>query len=358
MPTPSVTRSTDGESPPAPEELRLALRAASLYYLDGLTQAEVAQRLGVSRPTAGRLVARARAQGLVRIEVSVPDALRDDLHADLERALEERFGLAEAAVVGVRVDDTGPVEHAASFAALGRAAAALVTRRIRPTDTLGFTWGPETVAVAQALPAGVATCSTIVQLDGSITTSAYQTGTEYVLGRCAEQLRAQPLRLPTPLYADASTVSSMKADSLISQTLDAGRRADMMIFGVGSVSTSTTLFEGSFLDTAMLDDLDARGAVGEIGGRFFHADGSSVSGDLVDRTMCVPLDDIRSCPTTVLVTGGRSKHRAALGALRGGLATMLVCDVACAQYLLDPASLLDSEHRADTSPPQDEAAPK
>ena len=55
-----------------PEDLRLALRAATLYYLDGMTQAEVATRLGVSRPTAGRLIARAKAKGLVRIEVVVP----------------------------------------------------------------------------------------------------------------------------------------------------------------------------------------------------------------------------------------------------------------------------------------------
>ena len=48
-----------------PEDLRLALRAATLYYLDGLTQAEIASRLGVSRPTAGRLVARAKANGMV-----------------------------------------------------------------------------------------------------------------------------------------------------------------------------------------------------------------------------------------------------------------------------------------------------
>ena len=36
-----------------PEDLRLALRAATLYYLDGLTQAEIATRLGVSRPDCG-----------------------------------------------------------------------------------------------------------------------------------------------------------------------------------------------------------------------------------------------------------------------------------------------------------------
>ena len=91
MTTPGTTTTAEKDTSATPEDLRLAVRAATLYYLDGLTQAEVAQRLGVSRPTAGRLVARARAQGIVRIEVAVPPSLRDDLHADLERALEERY---------------------------------------------------------------------------------------------------------------------------------------------------------------------------------------------------------------------------------------------------------------------------
>ncbi len=95
MTAPGPTNIPDTESPVSTEDLRLAVRAATLYYLDGLTQAEVAQRLGVSRPTAGRLVARARAQGLVRIEVSVPPTWRDDLHAETERALEERYELVE-----------------------------------------------------------------------------------------------------------------------------------------------------------------------------------------------------------------------------------------------------------------------
>ena len=92
----------------SPEDLRLALRAATLYYLDGLTQAEIAVRLGVSRPTAGRLIARAKANGLVRIDVVVPPDMRDDLHAEEERELEQRFGLTEAVVTGHGIDVGAP----------------------------------------------------------------------------------------------------------------------------------------------------------------------------------------------------------------------------------------------------------
>ncbi len=301
-----------------PEDLRLALRAATLYYLDGLTQAEIAAKLGVSRPTAGRLIARAKARGLVRIEVVVPPTMKDDLHADEERRLEQQFGLTEAVVTG----------H------LGRAAGALLMRRLSENDVLGFTWGPEQVAAVTALTPGVASCRVVVQLDGAMSTAAYQTGMEFILSRGADMLRASAMRLPAPLYADPSTVVSMRSDSVISRTLEAGRRADTMLFGVGSTTTSTTLFEGSFLDTRMLDELVSLGAVGEIGGRFFDADGAPVVTELAHRAVSVPLEDIRKCAKTILVCSGPPKHEATLAALRGGLGKLLVCDIDCARWLL------------------------
>jgi deoxyribonucleoside regulator len=330
-----VSTSTESLAAPsaAPEDLRLALRAATLYYLDGLTQAEIASRLGVSRPTAGRLIARAKAKGLVRIEVVVPPDLRDNLHADEERELEQRFGLTEAVVAGSGIDVGAPGRPAA-YASVGRAAAALLMRRLVATDVMGFTWGPETVAVATALSPGVASCRAVVQLDGAMSTASYQTGTEFILGRCADVLRAETIRLPAPLYADPSTVASMRSDSVISRTLEAGRRADLMIFGVGAASTAGTLFEGSYLDTRMLDELVSLGAVGEIGGRFFDADGEPVDTELAQRAVSVPLEDIKACQKTILISSGVAKHHATLAALRGKLARLLVCDIDCARWLL------------------------
>ncbi|TFV61145.1 MarR family transcriptional regulator [Mycobacterium sp. PS03-16] len=338
MPIPASTSAANGRGTaqvPArsPEDLRLALRAATLYYLDGLTQAEIASRLGVSRPTAGRLVARAKARGLVRIDIVVPPDLRDDLHADEERELETRFGLTEVVVAGHGVDVGAPGRPAA-FASVGRAAAALLMRRLEPDDVLGFTWGPEQVAVATALTPGVATCRAVVQLDGAMSSASYQTGVELILGRCEDVLRATTIRLPAPLYADPSTVASMRSDSVISRTLEAGRRADVMMFGVGAVSTSTTLFEGSYLDSRMLDEQIAAGAVGEIGGRFFDAAGEPVNTELQQRAVSVPLEDIRACAKSILIASGSGKHQATLAALRGGLARLLVCDIDCARWLL------------------------
>ena len=71
-----------------------------------------------------------------------------------------------------------------------------------------------------------------------------------------------------------------------------------MVFGVGAVSTSTTLFEGSYLDTRMLDELISLGAVGEIGGRFFRVSGAGYRIEpLDDRTVVLHLDSTSQLAT-------------------------------------------------------------
>nr|WP_296776336.1 sugar-binding domain-containing protein [Rhodococcus sp. (in: high G+C Gram-positive bacteria)] len=311
------------------DDLRLALRAASMYHLEGATQAQIAVKLGVSRPTAGRLIAKARTQGLVSIEIHVPDELQGTVHADVERGLEEMFGLTEALVVPDVIDGTDN-----GYGSLGRAAGAMLSRRLQGTDTLGFTWGPETVAVAHSLKTRGARCAQVVQLDGSMSSADYQTGVEYTLGRCAEYLQARPVRLNAPLYADPATVTALQQDSVISRALQAGTEADVMMYGLGPVSTSTTLFEGSFIDLEILEELRRLGAVGEIGGRFFSIDGTPTGGSLPDRTVSVGLDAIRDCGRAMLISGGVKKHQAILGALRGGFASVLVTDIESARWLL------------------------
>ena len=42
--------------------------------------------------------------------------------------------------------------------------------------------------------------------------------------------------------------------------------------------------------------------------------------ELQQRAVSVPLEDIRACPKTILISSGAAKHHATLGALRGRLA--------------------------------------
>ena len=67
-----------------------SIEAVKLYYQQGLSQAEVATRMGLSRPTVAKLLAHGRERGFVTIEIHDP---REDA-SEIALRLEQRFGLS------------------------------------------------------------------------------------------------------------------------------------------------------------------------------------------------------------------------------------------------------------------------
>ena len=77
------------------EETSLATRAAWLHYAGGLTQSDVAKRLGLTSLKAHRLITKANQDGLVKVYIDgeVSECV------ELENRLMQRFGLSHCEVV-------------------------------------------------------------------------------------------------------------------------------------------------------------------------------------------------------------------------------------------------------------------
>jgi DNA-binding transcriptional regulator LsrR (DeoR family) len=141
------------EKAAGPAELLLTAAIARRYYFDGASKSEIAAELGVSRFKVARLLDRARASGLVRIEFDY----EGELDLDLSERLRVAHGLRHCVVVDCPDDDEVLLR-----AALGRAAAALLTEIVDAGDTLGLVWARSLMAMRSALTE-LAPC-TVVQL--------------------------------------------------------------------------------------------------------------------------------------------------------------------------------------------------
>ncbi len=107
---------------------RLLVKTARLYYEQSLTQAEIAERLRLSRPKVQRLLEQARSEGIAQISIRPIMGV----FSEEERALEEQFGLREAVIV-----ETSDYESQSTVAReVGAAAAEYLVRIIQPGDTL------------------------------------------------------------------------------------------------------------------------------------------------------------------------------------------------------------------------------
>src|SRR4028119_952439 len=82
------------------DEDHLIMKVVRLYYEHDLTQAQVANRMGFSRPKVSRLLAEGKKRGLVKVEIAEPTG---DF-VPMEISLEDRYGLSEALVVASAED--------------------------------------------------------------------------------------------------------------------------------------------------------------------------------------------------------------------------------------------------------------
>ena len=81
------------------------------------------------------------------------------------------------------------------------------------------------------------------------------------------------------------------------------------------------------------EDLRRLGAVGDLAGHFFRADGTFVE-DWSERMLAVPVDALRRLNGVFAVAAGSGKARPILGALRTGVIDVLVTDRHTAEAVL------------------------
>ncbi len=310
----------------------LALRAAWLYHVDGLTQAEVAERLYVSRPTVGRLLARAQTSGIVHVEI---DAQR---LATVEVAiqLQHRFGLDEAIVVP---SDPRGDDRDRGNARLATAAAERVRGYLHPGAVIGVAWGDAVQRTLAGLPASALAGVTLATLSGGIDYISQR-----IIGHPAigGHLRA----IPAPLIVtNPEMARALREEPGVRDVLDLGRGAGLTLTGVGTALPGSSAARAGLVSDAEVAAFAAQGAVGDMLGEWFDARGRIVAGATSQRRIGIELDELRSMPKVVGIAGGKEKVAAIRGALSGGYINVLVTDEGVAQALVADDQQSESKRR-------------
>lgn len=318
--------------PASREEHRLLYKIAEAYYVDELTQQQIADRFGLSRPKVSRLLKKAREERIVNVTLMPPTG---DV-ADMERALERAYALKE--VVVVSISDTADSDAVARE--LGPAAAECILRCISGSEVLGLAWGRTIMGTVNALPSHTWPDLTIVQLSGGLgPVGALEHSTE-LARRAAQKLGAKLRLIPAPgIVSTQAAAAALRADRQIAETLALAARADIAVVGLGvPIPDSVLLRDGDIVTADDLATLQASKAVGDIALRYIDPEGAPLDLELNDRIIGLTLDQLRRVPRVVGVAGGEAKYRMIRAALRGGLLDVLVTDHITAQALLDEVS--------------------
>lgn len=310
----------------ADDEL-LSIRAAELYYDEDKTQDEVGAILGLTRWKVGRLLAAARENGYIRIEIVHPRARK----LALERQLRERHGLTDAVVV--------PVAGARSESELRERVAqgaADYLAALRPVPrTLGISWGRTLHDVATLLGEQWAVGVDVVQVNGGVSVNQRAGTAAATAVEIARKASGEATLLPSPAILErVETKTSIENDRTVAAVLDEAAAAAAYLFSAGPATHSSAHIQSGYLSTGEMDELVRRGAVGDVWGRYINAEGMIVDPALDQRTLGLGLTSLQHASTAILVVSGESKHAVTRAIVRNGLCTALVTDEATAHDLL------------------------
>jgi DNA-binding transcriptional regulator LsrR (DeoR family) len=302
----------------------LAVRAAWLHYAGGLTQADVARRLGVAGVKAHRLIARAVEAGWVKVRIDGPVA---EL-VELEDRLARHFGLDYCEIV----PDLG--EDGTSYRAMGLAGAAYIRRMIEanPQGVIGVGHGRTLAAAVAELPRVEATALRFVSLLGGLTRN-YAANPHDVIHRLAEKTGAQAYVMPVPFFANSvEDREVLLAQRGVSDVFRLAASADLMLVGIGTTEPDAQLVSSRMIEMSEITDVRQAGGKGEILGHFFDGKGGAIRTSLTQRTLSLDLDQLRG-RKIVAIAGGTEKTWAIRSVLMSGLLRGLITEERTANAL-------------------------
>ncbi|TFV84718.1 hypothetical protein E4V99_06625 [Microbacterium sp. dk485] len=287
----------------------------------GRPTTEIADELGLSRFAIGRMVKRARDEGLVEVVSRLPEPVDPELSATLAR----RYGLRSALVVVSHIDTDDVVRGIVAGVAAG-----LVTGMIGDDDVVGL--GPgRTIVEMCARIVDVHTCD-VVQLTG-VATDQPETYLDAILRlRTVAKGRMFPLHAPF-LTTDRRSARVITGQAPVTQALQRMDHLDMAVLTVGGWPSSS-LLATQLAQSGELEGLLEAGVVAEIGTTLLDEHGRVVR-SLEGRLIGVTTDQLARVPTRVAIGGGPGKRQAVVAALKSGLIDAIVTDQVTARRAMD-----------------------
>ncbi|RWB15060.1 MAG: winged helix-turn-helix transcriptional regulator [Mesorhizobium sp.] len=291
---------------------------AKLHYEAEMSQVDIARQLGVSTATISRLLQRARAEGIVRIEVI--DLVTPE---DVTRQLIDRLGLRDAAVI-----ETPSVGALTALSApLG---GLLKQAQLAAGSVVAIGWGR---AVREVIRAGLPRIPGVltVAATGGMQQHAPHFQINEFVRLAAEEFGGTPHFIHAPYLPSSELREVFLGDAAIRDAVALWDRTDVAIVGVG-LPHAINAPEAS---AATPSEQALVHAAGDVLRHYFDADGVLIPWEGESRMIAMSPAQLRAAPLAIGVAASPEKATAIIGAVRAGLINALVTDTKTAQAVID-----------------------
>ena len=303
----------------------IVVRTAWLYFVENMTQEEIAESLGISRIKVVRLLKEAREKGIVEIKVQSP--MTENLK--LEGQMRSLYQLTQ--VVVTQPDEEGePLNKVLAWAA-----AQILEQRLRPGIKIGVGLGRTTSYLPDFFAPSKHIDCTFITLAGGLNSRENIDSSHETLLKISKLSGGVAKYIYAPFLVSNSQIrAAILQDKAVESVLEQAKGTNLAIFSIGTPDDFALLHQYNLITEDEMYEIRSMGALGDALGRFFDESGKEIMTGYRDRVIGLTIDELRAIPDRILVAGGSKKRKAIRAALIGKIANILVTDILTAEYLI------------------------
>lgn len=298
-------------------EEELLIKAAWYYYIEEMTQQNIAEKLGISRMKVIKLLETAKSTGVIQFKISQEKSRR----LRIEKKLVETWGLKDAFVIPT------PDDSAVFNESLAKAAAMYIADRMTENTFINMGYGDTPSRVLNHLATITDHPVSIVSLTGGVS--------YYLPNTVSSVFKAKLYLYPAPLMLSSKELcKAISEEPGIKEIKRMVKLASMSIIGIGAMNDDATIISNGILTKNDFTYLSLRGAVGDIMTHFIDKDGNPVLTDIDERLISTSLDTLKELNNVIGIAGGKHKTDVISAALKGRYLDILITDEETANSLI------------------------
>lgn len=300
---------------------RIIIKVCKLYYIERLSQKEISEKLLISRPQISRILAYAKDNNMISIQIKNPFSVE----GDLEDIIAKKYNLSDVVVF----DNASDGNHD-----FYDSAAKHIEAYIPENATVGVMGGHTICEMVKRV-------STIEKRGVSfipIVGGYGMDGADWYANRVAENFahkasgRYYLLNAPA-MVQSIESARVLKNEPAISEILSMAESCHVSIVGVGTIDNISTASRIRLLTDEEMQSLKEEGAVADCCASFISSSGQIIHSDNTNRMIGLPLPSLKTSKT-IAIAIGEEKAEAIKAVLSSRYIDILFTDRQAAEHII------------------------
>lgn len=297
-------------------EEKETVKIAKMYYEEGMTQAQIAKVMGVSRSLISKVLLDAKTNGIVEVFIHSETAYS----VELERQLEKKFNMNKAIVIDTRNLTQDEIDKTA-----GQQSALYLKKLSKTNKKMGISWGHSLRSMVDSFPYTQLEDVTLYPLIGGMSDDHFDIHSNQLCFDLGRKMRATIKYLYAPASVSNLVIKNeLTNNKAVKSVLEEASEVDLALLGISNPFENSSMLKIGYIDKKDISLLKEKKVIGDINSKFFTVDGEEAEIEFNNLVIGLGLDEIKNIPLRMSIAIDKSKTDALKVALTNNLLNIIV----------------------------------